>query len=347
MVVGERRRSRARERLEALADATLEPDEACLAAVEILREAIGFERWCWPRTDPGSALSTSGLADFDLWEEIPRIAALEEHGDVTSKPRLVLGARASISLHAATGGDLSRSTRWRECLRPYGVGDEAMTVCRDHLGCWGSVELMREETERPFDEQDIDFLHELAPTLGTLLRRSQQPSQRLGEAPALAPATLILDASLQPTSWTPVFRQWLAELSPDGVMLPPAVYELGARVRTPDELTNGLPALVRLTTRTGRCATLEGARLEGTSSGCVAITIRDASSTELLDLFCRTYNLTQRERQLIALVLDGLATKPIADKMFITPYTVQDHLKAIFAKTGLRSRREVVSHLVG
>ncbi|MGH3049947.1 MAG: hypothetical protein ACRDLK_07300, partial [Gaiellaceae bacterium] len=143
MAPRERVRSRACERLEALAHADLESEEARREAIAALRPAVGFERWCWPLTDPASALSTSGVAEFDLWPELPRIAVLEEHGDITSKPSLALGERASIALSAATGGDLARSKRWHECLRPYGVGDELMTACRDRHGCWGSLELMR------------------------------------------------------------------------------------------------------------------------------------------------------------------------------------------------------------
>lgn len=331
-----------RERLEALADAAVAPDEACFTAVGILRGAVGFERWCWPRTDPASALATSGIADFDLWQEVPRIAALEEHGDVTSKPRLVVGARASASLHAATGGDLARSTRWRECMAPYGVGDELMTVCRDRHGCWGSVELMRDRGDRPFDERDVAYLDELSPLLGRLLRRSSPYASRGGadDAP-LAPATVIFDAALAPASWTASYRAWLAELG----MLPPAVFELAARVLTPVEDSVGLPATVRLRTPAGRWATLEAALLEGEAGGDVAVTIREASAAEIFDLLCMTYDLTRRERQLAALVLDGLATKQLAQALCISPYTVQDHLKAVFAKTGLRSRRELAAHL--
>jgi DNA-binding CsgD family transcriptional regulator len=46
-------------------------------------------------------------------------------------------------------------------------------------------------------------------------------------------------------------------------------------------------------------------------------------------------------------MLDGLATKQLAAALCISPHTVQDHLKAIFAKTRLSSRRELVSHLAG
>jgi len=340
-------RTRARERLEALAGSDLGAEEACRAAIEVLRPALGFARWCWPLTDPGSALATSGIAEFDLWAEVPRLAVLEEYGDVTRKPRLAVGPRASIALSTATGGDLARSRRWRECLRPYGVGDELMTVCRDRHGCWGSLELMREQSDRPFTDDDAHLLDQLAPTLGALLRRAQRHSwgsDRVAVRPR-APATLILDGALQPVSWTPSFGGWLAELSPGQPILPPAVYELGARVLTPEDEASGLPASVRIRAQTGRWVTLEGAPLEGAAAGHVAITIRDAAADEVLDLLCRTYELTRRERELVALVLEGLATKQLAEAMCISPYTVQDHLKAIFAKTGLRSRRELISRL--
>jgi DNA-binding CsgD family transcriptional regulator len=346
MAVRERERNRCRERLEKLADGGVDSDEARREAIGALRRAVGFERWCWPLTDPGSALSTGGIAEFDLWAELPRIAVLEEHGDVTSKPELVVGRRASVTLSAATGGDLSRSRRWRECLRPHGVGDELMTACRDRHGCWGSVELMRDSDDPPFDEADADLLHELAPLLGTLLRRHAPAARVADAAQPLAPATLILDEELRPRSWTATFHDWCAALGSGG-LLPPAVYEIGTRVRASSSATHGLPASVRIPTRTGLWAVLEGAALEGAALGQVAVTIRTASPSEVFDLLCKVYELTRRERELVALVLEGLATKQLAAALGISAYTVQDHLKAIFAKTRARNRLELVSQLAG
>jgi DNA-binding CsgD family transcriptional regulator len=98
---------------------------------------------------------------------------------------------------------------------------------------------------------------------------------------------------------------------------------------------------------TGRWCVIEGARLEGAADARVAISIRAAATDEIFDLLCRVHGLTGRERQLVNLARGGPATTELARALRVSPYTEQDHLKAIFAKAGVRSRRELLSYFTG
>lgn len=50
-----------------------------------------------------------------------------------------------------------------------------------------------------------------------------------------------------------------------------------------------------------------------------------------------SYELSQREREVLVLVAQGMQNKEIADKLCISVHTVMSHRKNIVAKTGIRS----------
>ena len=52
--------------------------------------------------------------------------------------------------------------------------------------------------------------------------------------------------------------------------------------------------------------------------------------------------LTKREREIIALVAEGLKNKEIAGRLFISAATVRHHLSAIFAKLEVADRLKLI-----
>jgi DNA-binding CsgD family transcriptional regulator len=59
------------------------------------------------------------------------------------------------------------------------------------------------------------------------------------------------------------------------------------------------------------------------------------------------YELTAQERQIAQLANDGLSNPEIGARLFLSPRTVEWHLRNVFSKLAIRSRRELVKALIG
>jgi len=60
----------------------------------------------------------------------------------------------------------------------------------------------------------------------------------------------------------------------------------------------------------------------------------------------RQFNLTQREREALEYLLQGLTSKAIANRMNISPNTVKAFLRMIMIKTGVSSRAAMVGKII-
>ncbi len=75
------------------------------------------------------------------------------------------------------------------------------------------------------------------------------------------------------------------------------------------------------------------------------VIIAPAGPKEVLRLSAIGYGLSPREQEVVDLTVRGSSTKQISQALYISEYTVKDHLKNIFGKVGVRGRRALVKQL--
>jgi DNA-binding CsgD family transcriptional regulator len=279
---------------------------------------------------------------------VPRALQLEYSEDVFAAKHLIARRpRPVASLLAETRGDVARSPRWDQVLGPAGIGDVAILACRDIQGCWGWIELFRDSSDRAFDDGELELLESIGSAIGSALRRHAMPRRDEPTTTAAPPGTLVLNRDLRLVSWTPSARAWIDALPSAAMfarwgMLPSVVYPTAvlARSQGGDEAARAL-----VQAADGRWVTIEAAALEGEREGEIAVHLRSATAGETFELLCRVYALSPRERDVVSLLVAGLDTRAIAKQLFISAHTVQDHLKSVFAKVGIHSRRELLATL--
>jgi DNA-binding CsgD family transcriptional regulator len=58
----------------------------------------------------------------------------------------------------------------------------------------------------------------------------------------------------------------------------------------------------------------------------------------------RALGVTARELDVLRLVAEGLSSREIADRLFLSPRTVEKHVERLLAKTGAPNRTALVAH---
>ena len=77
----------------------------------------------------------------------------------------------------------------------------------------------------------------------------------------------------------------------------------------------------------------------------VAVVIEPTKPAELAPIILLAHGLTTREGEVAQLTLQGQTNKRIARELRISEHTVEDHLKAIFAKVGVSTRGELTARI--
>lgn len=335
------------------ADRAASPQELFERVSERLRRVVPFDGSAWFGADPATLLPTAPARIENVesghcetyWV---REATVE---DVMLFRDLARSETGAASLHEFTDAMPARSARHREFLAPQGYDDELRATFRTGARTWGMVSLFRESGRRSFDRREVEVVRIAGQTVASGLRRFAGMAAAMPGADT--PGTALFDAAGHLLSLDAQADRWLAEVA--GVdWRVPATHAMTPIVAVISRATmvaagrDRRPATARVQTATGRWLFVQASCLnaaDGTTGGPVAVTISPAKSAQIAPIIVEAYGLTPREQQITQAVARGLANQDIALALHLSPHTVRDHLKAIFAKLGVGSRGELVAKL--
>jgi DNA-binding CsgD family transcriptional regulator len=321
--------------------------ELIVAAGATISRRVRFDSFCAATFDPISMVPTWTVRHARVPSQlVARWVAIEntmpQHFNIADIPQR--GQVRTSLLSKETDGVLERSVRYREIYRLVELQHELRVLLRAGGLVWGGLSLMRDLDEPDFDRDEVALVGGVATKLAEALRRTFLTGPTM-HAREVAPAVIILSSDDRVASATAAAESLLEELAdmgaPDPERLPSAVRVVVLRARGAHGGAGAATASVR--TPAGRWLTVRAAVLDGGEH--VAVVIEPTAPGEAATLILAAYGLSAREIEIAQGVRRGLSTEDIGTLLGISEYTVQDHLKSIFDKTGMGSRKELAARL--
>jgi DNA-binding CsgD family transcriptional regulator len=342
-----------------------------------LRAIVPVDAAFFATVDPATILFTSVLAEEPLIEAQALFLDNEFGRDDVNKFTALAAAPDHVSsLDRATAGDRASSARYAEVMAPLDLGDELRAALVAGGRCWGVLCLHRADSPTGFSAHELALVRRLVPHVAEGLRRAVVAAAlTVPGAPVRGPGVIVLDEALAITSTNHEAEQWLAELhdprwtDPGGGPLPVAILAAAARVAHvagvggvagggarsepgAEVLSSGPAAgsavpVTRVRTSSGAWLSVHASRLGGERGGQTAVVLEPARPMEMASLHLDAHGLTPAQCRVASLVLQGRSTQQIVNQLAISSYTVQEHLRAVFDKFGVGSRRELVGVLLG
>jgi DNA-binding CsgD family transcriptional regulator len=334
------------------------------AVADVLATAIPFHAYCCHTVDPGTILFT-GSVNRNVGCSGSWLAHHEYViEDVNKWSFLARSGRIAGATSIDTHGELPRSSRHRS-QETFGFGDELRVSFVVDGIYWAAAAFLRRAGEPWFTEAEVQTLIAVAPAIGAGLRRAllAKPISPGTASPVdHGPGVVVFDEHGEPESISGAAQRWIGELveepppSTPGESKTVRAIAACARAIAPGTDPLELSARARVRTRSGAWLLLYGTRLSGDNGtrlsgdngdngGRTAVIIHPATPQDIAPVIALAYGLTERECHVAMQCVQGRVTKEIARELSLSPYTVQDHLKSIFDKTGVRSRGELVGQI--
>ncbi len=310
------------------------------AVAEVVHTLLPYDGWCLFGLDPITGLRTFQFGGRGT-EHTADMAANEALQDDVNKYVTLGRATVPVGWLARGHPGADTSFRFNEIMRPQGFQSELRVVLRDGGRVWGALSLFREDPRRSFGDADVATAAQVGSPLARAVRH--HPTRPCARPPGpLAPGVIVLREDDQLVLSADA-RAWLEDLVPGGTDethlddVTRVVFDAANAVR---RASSSPHTVVR--TISGRWLWVQGSRL---SDGSVAVVMQSASVRQVLPTIARTHALTRREAEVLEELASGLATKQIARELGLSPFTVNDHAKAIYRKCGVAGREDLFGRL--
>jgi DNA-binding CsgD family transcriptional regulator/GAF domain-containing protein len=305
-----------------------------------LAAVLPFQGAFLATVDPATLLYTRAFRRDMPGEASAAFVAAEFGDDDVNQLRDLVNRPAPIGwLDQATRGDRMSAKRYREAMRPFGLGDELRCALVSADSCWGLLCLHRGETDPAFTGSEAALLARLSPYVAQALRTSLLLEQSSVASAGSGPGVLVLSPAGELRASTLAGSQLLEQLAeldaPRSARLPTVVAGVVERLRSG---TGHRPvvARARALTRQGQWLTVHASRLDDKDAS-IAVIVEPTQPAELAPLLIAAYCLTPREAEVARALMLGSSRQLIASHLRLSPFTVNDHVRAVFTKTDVSS----------
>ncbi|MFC0623607.1 helix-turn-helix transcriptional regulator [Kribbella deserti] len=332
----------ARREIAALATSGLGVADLHAAAIAIVERVIACELTCWAAIDPETLVISSMVSGRNRIppEYEPRLAETEYAGtEPNSFAQLARRPFPVARLSDLPYREVVGHRRLNEVWRPLGLDQEVRAAFTVDGSCWGAAGWVRDTAE--FTDREVEFLGAVSPVIAAATRVAVRTNAH-GSRGAPGSSIVVTGPQGEPRALTAAASAWQDELD----QLAPGRFLVLLRAVVTGALAAASGTFQARVQAPGGWAILQASRLiSDADEPELVVTIESANGHQLMSMLLTAYGLTAREREICLEVISGHSTGQIADRLSISPHTVQDHLKATFTKVGVRSRGELVATL--
>ncbi len=315
--------------------------EVCEAIAAAIMRVARYDAAAVMTTDPETHLPAGGIvhgfeaeACVPFWDNELLDPDFNKFNDLSRSVDPV------ATLAEATDGDLRRSPRFTKLYEASHASDELRVAFTSGTTCLAIGAFIRcdGDTYTPTEVNDVRNL--LVPASNAL---RQALGRHCGDDVGTGPVVVLLGVDSRILSMTEGAEDILDDLRVDDIdeAIPGTILIAASKARASRTSTK---LTTRLRGRSGRWVRIHVAPMAGEIES-VSVTIDSARASDLVPILLDSYGLTTRETEIVLALCRGFSTKEIASECVISVHTVRDHLKAIFDKSGVNSRGELVAKL--